>query len=181
MSSYHEANYATQFSEFAGKSNKTIHRSQALALFNQARQAAFMEKLKSILLRSKRDLLDLDTVPMKNVRAQHYGGIKAVTLDQICGSNGRVSDFDHSMNPLSDRTRDRWINIAVVRFENKPLPAVELIQVGSCYYIKDGHHRISVARTLGEYAIDAEVTVWELNDGYCTQNQCVAQNGPLAA
>jgi hypothetical protein len=39
---------------------------------------------------------------------------------------------------------------------------VELIQVGECYFVRDGHHRISVARALGQHAIDVEVTVWEV-------------------
>jgi hypothetical protein len=42
-----------------------------------------------------------------------------------------------------------------------PLPPVELIQVGDVYFVRDGHHRISVARMMGQDSIDAEVTVWE--------------------
>ena len=41
------------------------------------------------------------------------------------------------------------------------LPPVELIQVGSAFYVRDGHHRISVARVLGQVTIEAEVTVWD--------------------
>jgi hypothetical protein len=175
-----DTRFTHQFSESSSPYSFTIRRNQALNLFNKARSAAFVEKMKSMLLGSPKQLLDLGTVSLNNVRSQHYGGIKPVILDQICGTNGRISDFDHNFNPLSDRIRDRWVNIAMVRFNNEPLPAVELIQVGSCYFIKDGHHRISVARTLGEYAIDAEVTVWELNEGSCPQNKDSAQNAPLA-
>jgi hypothetical protein len=39
---------------------------------------------------------------------------------------------------------------------------VELIQVGDLYFVRDGHHRISVARAWGQATIDAEVTVWEV-------------------
>jgi len=42
------------------------------------------------------------------------------------------------------------------------MPAVELIKVGEVYAVRDGHHRISVARALGEDFIDARVTAWEL-------------------
>jgi hypothetical protein len=42
------------------------------------------------------------------------------------------------------------------------LPPVDLIQLGDVYLVKDGHHRISVAKALGQEVIDAEVTVWEL-------------------
>jgi len=177
MSTYRETSYANQLENF---SSFTIRHSRALALFNQARYAATLGKFKSMLLRSKTELLDLGDIPMKNISSQHYSGIKAVKLDQICGTSGRVSDFDSNLNPLSDHIRDRWMSIAMVRFNNEPLPAVKLIQVGNCYYIRDGHHRISVARTLGEYAIDAEVITWELHEENCKQNQCAAQNAPLA-
>ena len=37
-----------------------------------------------------------------------------------------------------------------------------LVQVGDVYFVCDGHHRISVARALGQLAIEAEVTVWQV-------------------
>jgi hypothetical protein len=37
-----------------------------------------------------------------------------------------------------------------------------LIQVGDDYFVRDGHHRISVARAFGREQIDAEVIVWDL-------------------
>ena len=40
------------------------------------------------------------------------------------------------------------------------LPPVELIQIGEVYFVRDGHHRISVAAALGQQEIDAMVTVW---------------------
>jgi hypothetical protein len=51
------------------------------------------------------------------------------------------------------------LNIAKLRLEGRPLPPVELIQVGDSYFVRDGHHRISVARAFGQTAIDAQVTV----------------------
>jgi hypothetical protein len=42
------------------------------------------------------------------------------------------------------------------------LPPVVLVQVGDVYFVRDGHHRISVARALGQLDIEAEVTVWEV-------------------
>jgi hypothetical protein len=40
------------------------------------------------------------------------------------------------------------------------LPPVQLIQVGDAYFVRDGHHRISVAHHLGQASIDAEVLIW---------------------
>ena len=41
-------------------------------------------------------------------------------------------------------------------------PPVELIQVGDLYFVRDGHHRISVARAMGQEAIEAKVTAWHV-------------------
>ena len=35
------------------------------------------------------------------------------------------------------------------------LPAISVVQVGDTYYVRDGHHRVSVARLLGEEYIEA--------------------------
>jgi hypothetical protein len=55
-----------------------------------------------------------------------------------------------------------WLSVAVARQRGKSLPPVKLIQVGDVYYVQDGHHRISVARALGQRDIEAEVTVWQV-------------------
>jgi hypothetical protein len=34
--------------------------------------------------------------------------------------------------------------------------------VGDDYFVRDGHHRISVARAFGREQIDAEVIVWDM-------------------
>lgn len=135
---------------------------QAINLFNQYRWNGMLYKAWSILLRRARTLFDLDCLPQNSIRAQRYGGLKPVSLDRICGSLGRIGDFDNRFHPLDDRIRDRWVSIAMARKQNIPLAAVELIQVGDRYFIKDGHHRISVARALGETAVDAEIVIWEV-------------------
>jgi hypothetical protein len=62
--------------------------------------------------------------------------------------------------PLSDCTRDRWRGIAAARQRGRPLPPVALIQVGDLYFVRDGHHRISVTRALGQHSIEATVEMW---------------------
>ncbi|NMC53097.1 MAG: ParB N-terminal domain-containing protein, partial [Chloroflexi bacterium] len=57
--------------------------------------------------------------------------------------------------------RERWTRIGMLMMMGEPLPAVELIQVGDEYYVRDGHHRISAARALGYRHIDAVVTAWQ--------------------
>jgi hypothetical protein len=50
----------------------------------------------------------------------------------------------------------------LARQQGAKLPPVALIQVGDVYFVKDGHHRISVARALGQVEIEAVVTVWHV-------------------
>jgi hypothetical protein len=88
---------------------------------------------------------------------------RLVPLDQIVGSEGRCADFDRDFNPLSDHTRGRWIRVAAARQRGTELPPVDLMQVGDLLFVQDGHHRISVARALGQPDIEARVTLWQVS------------------
>jgi len=90
------------------------------------------------------------------------GGLQTVEVRRILGSEGRSRDFDRHFLPLRKCTRERWTSIAAAQLMGIPLPPVSLIQVGERYYVRDGHHRVSVARALGQEYIEAEITVWEL-------------------
>ena len=136
---------------------------RALGQFSAARKAAAFEWAKSLLLGHARHLLSLAALSSSQVCGRHYGGIKCVSLNQICGSMNRTGDFDHHFHPLADRLRDRWVSVAMACSQDVPLPPVSLVQVGACYFVEDGHHRISVARALGQTAIEAEVTVWDVH------------------
>jgi hypothetical protein len=111
--------------------------------------------------RSRR-LLKLATVKETcSVTARHYAGMETVPLISIRGSEGRPGDFDCDFNPLKDHNAHRWVSIAAARHLGALMPPVDLIQVGDIYFVRDGHHRISVARALGQQEIEAEVTVWQ--------------------
>lgn len=154
--------------------NHAVVLNQAINLFNQSRWNSLLEWVKSAVLRRTCFLLDLESLPQNCMRNQRYGGIKPIRIDRICGSLGRTGDFDNHFHPLDDRIRDRWVSIAMARKQNIPLAPVELIQVGDRYFVKDGHHRISVARALGESAIDAEVIIWELTGSLPRETQATA-------
>jgi hypothetical protein len=87
---------------------------------------------------------------------------RPVPIAQIVGSQGRCVDFDRDFHPLHDHNRERWLRIAAARQRGTLLPPVDLVQVGDLYYVQDGHHRISVARALGQLEIEARVTVWHV-------------------
>ena len=106
-------------------------------------------------------LLDLETVKseMHAVNA-HYSGMKYVPINHIIGTEQGSSSFDLAFHPVSERSRERWLSVATASLALLPLPSVELIQIGNAYFVRDGHHRISVARAFKQEFIEAEVTSW---------------------
>lgn len=88
---------------------------------------------------------------------RHYAGVQSVSIERIRGSEGRIDYFDNSFNPIHEQSRSRWLSVASVRLAGAALPPVELIRVCEIYFVRDGHHRISVAKALGEQYIDAVV------------------------
>lgn len=108
-------------------------------------------------------LLDLDDVRRdETVEAMSEGGIQTIEIKRIRGSECRVCDFDSAWLPMRRSAGERWAGIFAARKSGRALPAISVIQVGDTYYVRDGHHRISVATVLGELYIEANVQVWQL-------------------
>ena len=132
-------------------------------LYLNARNRALQGMLWSALSRRSRRLLSLVEVDGAcEVRSRRHAGIRAVPICRIRGSESRCDDFDRDFNPLQGRTAGRWQSVARARQQGRSLPPVDLVQVGDVYFVRDGHHRISVARALGQLDIEAEVTVWQV-------------------
>jgi hypothetical protein len=134
----------------------------ALKLYRRARYRGIWEKVWSALTGQPRTLLDLDAVrAVGALQACYHDGVRSVAIDRIQGSEGRCHDFDAGFRPLRSHSRERWVRIAAARLRRTPLPPVTLTLVGDRYFVVDGHHRVSVARALGQTEIDAVVTVCE--------------------
>jgi len=88
-------------------------------------------------------------------------GTQTVPLKRIIGSEGRCIGFDDAFNPYGLEAPLRWQRIAQAWLDGKNLPPIELIQLGDQYFVRDGHHRVSVARAFGQLEIDAFVTIWQ--------------------
>ena len=136
----------------------------ALNLYLRVRNNGWLNRLKTLVTGHKRQLLDLETPEKQtSVFDRHYVGIRPVPIHQIHGSESRVGDFDWDFKPLQTHTKSRWLSIATARLKGIILPPVTLFQIGEDYFVRDGHHRVSVAKALGEAYIDAEVTRVESN------------------
>jgi hypothetical protein len=85
-------------------------------------------------------------------------GAKVVPLDEIVGTVDRAREYDRNFRPTSGRVRSRWEGIAAAMRRGESLPPVDLLRIGEIYFVRDGHHRVSVARALGRTDIDAMVT-----------------------
>ena len=90
--------------------------------------------------------------------SERSAGQAVVPLDAIVGTVDRGRDFDRSFRPTTGRMRSRWEHIATAMRRGEAMPPVDLVRVGQIYFVRDGHHRVSVARALGRTDIDAYVT-----------------------
>lgn len=88
---------------------------------------------------------------------ESYVGLKTVPLDAILGTVDRAKGFDRQFRPTTARVRARWERIANAVRRGEPMPPISLFQIGQVYFVRDGHHRVSVARALGRTDIDAYV------------------------
>lgn len=135
----------------------------ALVLFRRVFAKGKKERLLAALLNRKNQLLSIEQISNgKEIYPLNSSGLQTVPIKMIQGSEGRSEDFDRSFNPIKKHNMHRWMGVATQRLKGRALPAVDLVQIGEFFFVTDGHHRISVARALGEKFIDANVTLWKL-------------------
>ncbi len=94
-------------------------------------------------------------------KAESYVGTKVIPLDAIVGSVDKVRDFDRRFRPTSAVNRQRWERLARASRTGEIIPPIDVYQIGDYYFVRDGHHRVSVARSLGVTLIEARVTAIE--------------------
>jgi hypothetical protein len=97
-----------------------------------------------------------DEVP--TAAASTAGAVRELPLDAITGTiePGRAHEFDSAFRP-GPRTRARWQRVWLAEDRGVALPPISVVRLGDAYAIRDGHHRVSVARARGAVAIDAIV------------------------
>jgi hypothetical protein len=136
--------------------------SDAQSDFARARRARVLSDIARRLRREPGDvgqILPFEEVVEALGRAgQVDRGLQVVPLDAIVGTVDRAADFDRGFRPTTTRLRSRWERIAAAQRRGEPLPPVSLFKVGELYFVRDGHHRVSVAKSLGRPDIDAYVT-----------------------
>jgi hypothetical protein len=93
-----------------------------------------------------------------SLRRSGTRGTREIPLDAITGTvePGRAEQFDREFRP-APLTRCRWLRIWLAEHTGQVLPPISVSQVGDAYAIRDGHHRVSVAKARGALTIIAVV------------------------
>lgn len=128
----------------------------AIAAFNRAKKRGTWRRLQAWLTRRSEQLQHFPTTELQYTK-HAARDVQYIALDQIIGSEGRSHDFDNQFWPITEHSRARWVSIAKAMGTDKPLPPVQLIQVANGYVVRDGNHRVSVARAFDQSVIEAEI------------------------
>ena len=129
--------------------------------FSRARRARLLADIGRRLRREPDDVALIlpfeEVVEALGVVGREDHGLQVVPLEAIVGTVDRAADFDRGFRPTSPRLRSRWERIAAAQRRGESLPPISLYRVGDLFFVRDGHHRVSVAKSLGRDDIDAYV------------------------
>lgn len=132
--------------------------------FNNARLRSFFNSVYSMLKKEDDCLPSLhEIVDITKARNEKYVGIREIPVDNIIGSEGRYEDFNKNFFPKNDALESRWSAIDNIMGQNKPLPPISVFKIDDFYFVRDGNHRVSVAKSRKQVYIDAEVTEYEID------------------
>jgi hypothetical protein len=85
-------------------------------------------------------------------------GLEAIPLESIVGTAepAKARVFDGCFR-VPESSRHRWERLWIANRKGTAVPPISVFRLGDRHYVDDGHHRVSVAHSLGMVAIDAEV------------------------
>ncbi len=126
--------------------------------FEKAKNRAIFQVLLSKLKWENSDLLSLyEVTKLIKPRGQSYLGVKTILIKDIIGSEGRARDFSKAFYPKRDLLKERWKSIDKAHLQFVDLPSISVYKLGEWYFVRDGNHRVSVAKSQGAEFIDAEI------------------------
>jgi len=126
--------------------------------FSKARNKALFNEIQNFLAPDKRKLLSFhDVKQILKPKNEVYVGMKTVPIEKIVGSEGRYQDFDNHFLPRASNLRQRWERVDEARLTDVMLPPIQLYELSGLYFVRDGNHRVSVAKAQGVEFIDAEI------------------------
>jgi hypothetical protein len=99
-----------------------------------------------------------DVVAALGYEGERPLGLQTIDLSTIVGTVDSDRDFDRRFRPTSARVRQRWEGLALAVRRGDPIPPIDVYRVGDLHFVRDGHHRVSIALATGHKTIDAHVT-----------------------
>ncbi|MBO4438827.1 MAG: transcriptional regulator [Spirochaetaceae bacterium] len=126
--------------------------------FYRARNKALFNEIQHFVNQEESHLLSFNDVKqLLKPQNEVYLGMQVVPINLIAGSEGRYYDFDNHFFPKNIHLKTRWERIDEAHLTDVILPPIKLYEIGGLYFVRDGNHRVSVARSKGVECIDAEV------------------------
>ena len=133
-----------------------------LAEAERAFAKAIRARRRASLLRRLRRCADCPQLAIQQARSAARnvarGAVREIPLAAITGSvePNRAALFDREFRPYPV-TRSRWLRVWHAEQRGAGLPPISVVAVGDRYAIRDGHHRVSVARARGAHSIAAAI------------------------
>lgn len=132
--------------------------SQTADDFLKARNKALFNTIQHILNPDEATLISFsDVKKLLKPKNEVYKGMQVIPIELIVGSEGRYKDFDNHFFPKSNFLKLRWERVDMAHYQDINLPAISVYELGGLYFVRDGNHRVSVAKAKGIEFIDAEV------------------------
>ncbi len=136
-----------------------LNYTQAISDFRDARRKANLQALWARLGKQTRELLSYEEVQKTlQLTGGVPRGLQDIPIDHIIGSVGRYRDFSRDFLPLTDEDEERWARVELAMNTMTGVPPIDVYKVGEVYFVRDGHHRVSVAKQMGATSIQAYVT-----------------------
>jgi ADP-ribose pyrophosphatase YjhB (NUDIX family) len=104
-----------------------------------------------------------EIVDLTKARKESYIGLREIPVDNIIGSEGRYDDFNKNFLPKKAALKGRWSSINEIVEQNISLPSISVFKIDDYYFVRDGNHRVSVAKSRKQAYIDAEVTEYYID------------------
>jgi hypothetical protein len=126
--------------------------------FTRARGRAILSQIQNFLNTDRDRLLSFNDVKdILKPKNEVYMGNRTVPIEMVAGSEGRYHDFNKFFLPKREHLRQRWQRVDEAHIRDIILPPILLYEIGGVYFVRDGNHRVSVAKMQGVEYIDAEV------------------------
>jgi hypothetical protein len=142
-----------------GRMSVMMAQAEARDRFRRSVTQAQLSDLLGLITSADRDLVSYDEVVAKlRARQQIEKGTQMVPLEHIVGSVGRYRDFTRNFLPRASINQERWARLDTALNTMEGFPPIEVFKIGEVYFVKDGNHRVSVARANNSTHIEAYVT-----------------------